>query len=149
MKEKLNKLGLFEVSCDCEKCQNMCKGPCCGSIEDMKKIIEAGYGDRLMLDDVPGPLNQQDELKPALKGYEGKVAPWHLSSEEGCTFWKKGKCELHESGLKPIGGKVAIHSDECPTAMEELDFTKVFEDEWKRQEAKELIELWKRNHLKK
>jgi hypothetical protein len=74
----------------------------------MEALIEAGFGNRLMYDDFP---DGEDMLKPALKGHEGKKAPWETSSARGCTFWKKGLCELHVLGLKPIQGKLAHHSN--------------------------------------
>src|SRR5277367_2632444 len=89
---------VLPTECSCKRCSLMCQGPCCGLVSDMKMLIDKGYGNRLMLDDIAdgdAPL-----LKPALKGYEGKKAPWSTRMPLGCPFWKKGKCELHESGLK-------------------------------------------------
>ena len=98
----------FKLSnCDCKRCQSMCYTPCCGTPEEIEKIMEAGYGDRLCLDDWPGEVT---DIHPALKGYEGGFAPYSVSTKEGCTFWKEGKCELHDKGLKPLGGKYAHHA---------------------------------------
>lgn len=123
--------------CDCERCSRMCRAPCCGTPGDIKKLIEAGYAKRLMLDDLPsGP----DMIKPALKGSEGEEAPWEVSSEKGCTFWKKGKCELHDLNLKPTQGKLVHHSfnREQYEGVEEI-----IRDSWETPEAGNVIEMWK------
>ena len=74
---------LTVTECDCEICSRMCTAPCCGTPEEMQNIIGAGYGDRLCLDEWPG---EGTDLHPALKGFEGSEAPYHVRSEEGCTF---------------------------------------------------------------
>jgi hypothetical protein len=90
----------------------MCHRPCFGTPEDIEKIIEAGFGDRLCLEDNCG-LTEGSHLAiltPALKGGESKRSPATPWSEAGCTFWKHGKCELHNKGLKPTSGKLAHHA---------------------------------------
>jgi hypothetical protein len=90
-----------------------------------------------MLDDYPGA---PDMIKPALKGFEGDTAPWEVASEEGCTFWSEGKCELHNLGLKPLQGKLALHG----ATVEEKDYiSKLVCDSWEGEKAKEAIDLWR------
>lgn len=140
MTDKLNTLteNNFTITeCDCEKCQIMCHAPCCGTPNDILNLIEAGYAKRLCLDDWAG---QPPDIHPALKGYEGNSAPWETKSEEGCTFWKGGKCELHESGLKPLLGKYAHHS------YDESHYNEIEEyvlNSWDTDFGREVIELWK------
>lgn len=100
-------MNILPTECECKECSLMCHAPCCGTHEEMQILIDNGYASRLMYDDLPGgpPM-----LKPALKGYEGKRSPWSTATEEGCTFWKDGKCELHSLRIKPIQGKLAHHS---------------------------------------
>lgn len=136
----IKKLNMFPVQCDCEKCSLMCRCPCCGSVEDFEKIIAAGYADRLMFDDLPSSCDAGPILKPALKGHEGKGAPWGTGSERGCTFWKEGKCELHESGLKPIQGKIAHHDNER-YYYDEL--AEIMKEDWGSMRGMALIEKWK------
>ncbi len=118
----------------------MCHAPCCGTPDEMHKLMEAGYGERLMVDDWPdGP----PMIKPAMKGYEGKISPWNTRSDEGCTFWKEGKCQLHSSGLKPLQGKLAHHS---------LEFNEISAIEnaivaaWETERASEVIDMWKKKY---
>ena len=65
------KLNILESSCACEKCSRMCHAPCLGTPEDMQKLLDAGFGKRLMFDDLPGG---EDLIKPALKGFEGDIS---------------------------------------------------------------------------
>jgi len=135
-------VGKSPSECNCTKCQQMCHAPCCGSVDDFEKLIDGGYANRLMFDDLPSSSDGGDILKPALKGYEGKQAPWETASIKGCTFWKKGKCELHKSGLKPIQGKIATHED-----MDEEYFEKFAETskiDWESDRGLALIERWKK-----
>ena len=129
--------------CSCEKCSQMCHAPCCGTPEDMKKLIDNGYAKRLMYDDLPGGNNM---LKPALKGYEGEKAPWSTSSRFGCTFWKDGKCELHSLGLKPSQGRFAVHN------MPDEDQQKIAEyinDSWSSRKGDKVVKEWKKINIKK
>jgi len=130
-------MNVLPSNCDCEKCSSMCKAPCCGTPEDMQKLINHGYASRLMLDDWPGG---PDMLKPALKGSEGLSAPWEVSTEQGCTFWKNGKCELHDLGLKPIQGKLAHHNNSLEKC-EEIEY--LINNSWKTDESETVVENWK------
>lgn len=134
----MKKIKVLPSECDCEKCSQMCQASCCGTPEDINKLIEAGYADRLMLDDWPGDA---DILKPALKGYESESAPWEVATKEGCTFWKNGKCELHISGLKPTQGKLALHS---LSEDQEQYISELLRDSWNTILAEEIIEKWKK-----
>lgn len=130
-------LDILETSCSCEKCSFMCHAPCCGTPEDMKKLMDAGYAKKLMLDDLPGG---EDMLKPALKGYEGMKSPWDVASKSGCTFWINGMCELHSSGLKPSQGKLAHHS----LNKEQNDkIGEAMNDSWEGGKGDDIIEQWK------
>ncbi len=136
----IDKLDVLPSECSCEKCKVMCHAPCCGSVEDFEKLIDAGYANRLMFDDLPSICDGGDFLKAALKGYEAKQSPWHTSSREGCTFFKNGKCELHDLNLKPILGRLAHHENK-------LDYDKYAElskSDWSTSRGASLIEKWKK-----
>jgi hypothetical protein len=137
---------LLQTECSCKVCQLMCTRPCWGTPEDTQKIIDAGYGDRLGLeyytnDDSPETLM----IQPAVKGYEGKRAPFNPISMEGCSFWKGGLCELHDLKLKPIGGKTAYHKSEYlyPDNNSIVHaLTSEIVDTWKTEEGKALVDKW-------
>lgn len=130
-------IDILKTECACEKCSFMCHSPCCGTPEDIGLLMKAGYTDRLMLDDLEGG---EDMIKPALKGFEGRRSPWATSSKEGCTFWKDGKCELHDLGLKPIQGKLAHHS---LTVRQNDKIGEYINNSWETEEAKQVIRDWK------
>ncbi len=136
-------LEMFPVSeCACDICHKMCHAPCTGTPEEIDAIIEGGYGHRLCLDDWP---NQVTDIHPALKGYEGGKAPFATRSEDGCTFWIHGKCELHNKGLKPLGGKFAHHA--LPDSEWEK-FCSYNEKAWDSEKGRSVIEKWKERFLK-
>lgn len=138
----IDKLGIVPSECSCESCKRICHAPCCGSVEDFEKIIDSGYADRLMLDDLPDISNCGPILKPALKGHEGCQAPWEVRSSDGCTFWNKDrKCDLHDKGLKPIQGRISYHS------AENYDlslFAEINKSDWESERGVALIEKWKK-----
>lgn len=131
---------LKETSCDCEECRSMCHRPCWGTPKELKRLIDAGYSDRLMKDYWTEANGERTEiLSPALKGHEKQGAPFFPRSEKGCTFWKDGLCELHDLGLKPSEGRLAHHSTshdkEC-TLHDEIHQT------WDSDEGRALCATW-------
>lgn len=71
-----------------------------GTPEDIQKIIDAGYKEKLLLSLWEDPKNPETPLPT--------IAP--INGPHGCVFQDKdGLCELHEAGLKPTEGKLAIH----------------------------------------
>jgi hypothetical protein len=138
---------LKPTECACEICKSMCQRPCWGTPEDIKRLIDAGYGDRLMHDYWCAVPNDTPIICPALKGSEGKFAPFIPSSEEGCTFWKDGLCELHEKGLKPTEGKLAYHEHENGE-REPYNLHEAVAQTWMNEEAKELVVSWGTKYFK-
>lgn len=148
--ELLNVISEFpDVECQCWKCQSMCQRPCFGTPDDIQKLIDAGYEDRLCLDNHCGleKCAEIDLLTPALKGRESSFAPLMPSSKEGCTFFKDGKCELHGKGLKPSQGRKAIH-DHRDTKEEEKKYMggklgASISELWKDEKAQKMVEDFK------
>lgn len=86
--------------CSCKVCQNMCThSPCMPNPRDVQKIISAGFADR---------------LKGAIWADIATGMLWPVIMPEqldtGCTFFKDGKCELHDKDLKPMEGRLANHA---------------------------------------
>ncbi len=131
---------ILETQCDCKICSEMCKAPCCGTPQEMQALIDNGLAKKLSFDDYESP-GQIAMIKPALKGHGGKRAPWEVRSERGCAFWKKGKCELHEKGLKPLQGRLANHAyrtEECK------QIESLITESWEDGKGKQVIENWKK-----
>ena len=108
--------------------------PCIGTVEDMEKLIDAGYARNLMLDWWVGedhkaesisksfglskPTRQSKPKKgdnpftedvsyllPAIVGLEAQQAPFTRSGK--CNLLVDNKCSLHDKGLKPTQGQYA------------------------------------------
>jgi hypothetical protein len=106
--------GREPVSCKCAKCKSQCqRTPCLGTPQDIMKLIEAGYKDRLgitawsvgmLVGALPFPI-------PMVQA---------IQTTEGCAFFKDGLCILHEQGLKPTEGKLSHHT----ITIENFEFSK-------------------------
>jgi hypothetical protein len=129
---------------DCARGIRMCyHTPCQGTVEDIERLIDAGYAKNLMLDWWVGEDNKavsigksfgvsEEELKsvrkkdnpftedvmyliPAIVGIEGKQAPFIRSGK--CNLLVDNKCSLHDKGLKPTQGQYAC----CKTQRMSID----------------------------
>lgn len=92
-------------NCSCNDCKSMClNSPCFPTPEDVIRLENNVFGDDLMFTIYVNPLKL--ELYPL-------VAPKSTSIGKlinKCTFLNnEGLCELHNLGLKPTEGKLAIH----------------------------------------
>lgn len=100
----IRKTGRKPIQCKCEKCKNQCRiAPCLGTPEDIEKIIDAGYKDKIF---------DTSWLAGVMMGVTDKEIDMyqaeHIST--GCAFFKDGLCELHDKGLKPTEGRLSHHS---------------------------------------
>jgi hypothetical protein len=142
-----------ETECSCKRCRAMCHRPCWGTPSDIKRLIEAGHGDKLCLENHCGTNKDGNIwfLAPALKGYEGKVAPIMPGSYKGCTFWHYGKCTLHNKGLKPLGGKLAHH--DSPDNARNLEGHEQVGAEitelWNNEESQKIVDAFCKEHALK
>lgn len=99
----IRKTGRKPVECRCERCRTQCKTPCLGTPEDILRLIEAGYGDRLAITEWAVGILHGKLDRPVLMVQA-------IQTEEGCTFFHNGLCELHTLGLKPTEGKLSHHT---------------------------------------
>lgn len=127
-------------SCSCAHCQQMCAVACTPRPEDVRRLIDAGHGGRLMLCVwTHEPL--VEFLTPALKGSEGTDSPHHPVSVGGCTFWNKERlCDLHRAGLKPTEGRLTHHH---PKYQHGKKLTALIMEEWDTEAGRALIADWK------
>lgn len=94
-------------TCSCETCREMCEVPCWPSPEEAKRLIELGYGPKMMVAERWTGLVKDKFISvicPAKPGLEGKD---NNADIDGCVFQKKGLCQLHNV-CKPIEGRLAI-----------------------------------------
>lgn len=90
--------------CSCTICQSMCRTPCLGTPEDIERLVDAGYADRLVPTEWGVGMIVGLISRPIYMLQAETVNGW-------CTFFHNGLCELHSRGLKPIEGKLAHHTD--------------------------------------
>lgn len=100
----MRKTGRKPTECKCQLCKQQCHTPCLGTPEDILRLIEAGYADRLAMTEwwagvVMGVTDHPITMIQAVLGADG----W-------CTFYHDGLCELHDKGLKPTEGRLSHHS---------------------------------------
>lgn len=99
----IRKTGRKPIECRCKTCQAQCMVPCLGTPDDILRLIQAGYGDRLALTHwcVGLLLGKMNYTVPMVQA---------IQTDEGCTFFHDGLCELHDKGLKPTEGRLSYHT---------------------------------------
>ena len=110
------KTGRKPIECKCHLCKRQCHTPCLGTPQDILRLMDAGYIDRLKptmwaagmmmgLTKTPVPLIQAE----CVDGAFGGIIDLGVNSH--CTFQREdGLCELHDKGLKPTEGRLSHHS---------------------------------------
>ncbi|MCC8153099.1 MAG: hypothetical protein LIP01_02105 [Tannerellaceae bacterium] len=109
----IRKTGRKPISCKCQECKKQCKVPCLGTPEDIERLIDAGYGDKVavMSWDVAKLLGRKEDPVYMVQA---------ISTDNGCIFFENGLCILHDQGLKPTEGKLSHHSQ----TLENWEFSK-------------------------
>lgn len=101
----IRKTGKKPVACKCVKCKAQCtRTPCLGTPEDILKLIEAGYADRLASTIWGAGMTMGLMTHPV-----EIVAPLYDHAKGACTFFNNGLCDLHDLGLKPTEGRLSSH----------------------------------------
>lgn len=117
----------MQLDCTCSKCVDLCRfRPGFGHVYEIRAIIDAGFGHRLMLDWFTpdsriDPKHHVYVLAPAVIGYEGKFAPdsdeWEIEpsifnagrAKMGtCASLHNERCLLHYPALKPNQCRLAM-----------------------------------------
>lgn len=100
----IRKSGRKPSNCKCRACKDQCRTPCLGTPQDIMRLIEAGYADKVMptqwlVGMVLGKIDYPIQMVQAIQMDEG----W-------CVFHKDGLCELHNLSLKPTEGRLSHHA---------------------------------------
>lgn len=132
------------TECHCQQCQLMCQTPCWPTPEEVEVLIQKGYGPQLMIEyrieNVDDKSSDIYVICPAIKGYEGKAAPYIFN--EWCTFFEDSLCTLHDKKLKPFEGREADCKAHQPTLRKDVLAL------WNTPKGKEVVESWKEKFLK-
>ena len=127
-------------ACDCDECVAMCeRRPCWPTPDEARKLIHLGYAHRLMRDYWVGDYEQGDTdiIAPAIEGREGRGAPWWPTGR--CTMLTDdGRCALHDTGAKPLEGRMAI----CGDVDEPRDWHGDIAKMWDSDDGRAVVALW-------
>ena len=132
--------------CTCDRCKGMCRSPCLPSPDELKRLMDLGYGEFMMLNyhemqDKAGHWYRVWIPCPANDGFEGKEAPWMPSLEKkGCVLQNKnGLCELHHV-CKPIEAREATCTGSNDGLRERVARM------WDNPQAQSLARIWKKKY---
>lgn len=96
--------GCKPSECSCTQCRNMCHTPCLGTPEDIERLVNVGYADRLVPTEWGVGMIVGLISRPIYMLQADTINGW-------CTFYHNGLCELYDKGLKPTEGKLAHYTD--------------------------------------
>lgn len=105
LRKIIRKTGRKPSECKCQSCKSQCHTPCLGTPEDIQRLIEAGYKDKLkptlwLVGMALGKLDYPIHMIQAIVTDDG----W-------CVFRQNdGLCSLHDKGLKPTEGRLSHHT---------------------------------------
>lgn len=132
-----SQVGKQQVSCNYRECKQMCqRTPCLGTPQDILALINAGYVDKLCytvwaagmaLGHITEPIAMV-QIKAKGKIQDGE-----------CVFFNDGKCDLHDSGLKPTEGKLSHHEHSMKELLKENNLTYQVAIEWCKEENYDVI----------
>ena len=108
MKPKKSLVEKYPASapCSCAVCVSYCRRPGWWTVEGAEAALQAGYGNRMMLE--MGAGNAFAVLSPAFRGNEAAFAAKAFSNQ-GCTFLKNDRCELYGTGHQPLECRFCHH----------------------------------------
>lgn len=140
------KTGRKPIECKCHLCKRQCHTPCLGTPQDILRLMDAGYTDRLKLTEwlagmmmgvtkVPIPLIQPECLDGAFGG------TIDLGVKSHCTFQREdGLCELHDKGLKPTEGRLSHHSTKIDNFKPSKSIGWAVVQEWLDPQNEDVVE---------
>ena len=120
----MQKSGRKPTVCNCERCKAQCHTPCLGTPEDINKLIEAGYQDRL------APTLWAAGMIMGLIDHPIKMLQPKQEDNGWCTFYNDGLCELHDKGLKPTEGRLSHHSIRIDNIVPQKSLSWLVAKEW-------------------
>lgn len=128
--------------CDCDKCKVMCANPCWPTPLDAKKLIDAGYADKMNLRRTQVTLDNGNAYEPvwvlsmADKRYQGEFTDqaWNYCIMQD----DDGHCKIHDTDLKPLEAILAYHDE----SDYDYDLHEWIIESWCNNEALDLIEEW-------
>lgn len=103
MNRIIRKTGRKPCECKCALCKQQCHTPCLGTPQDIERLIDSGYVEKLE------PTFWMVGMTMGVIGFP--VPMLQARIENGyCIFFHDGLCELHDKRLKPTEGRLSHHS---------------------------------------
>ena len=128
------------MDCSCDTCKQMCMHPCWPTPQEAQKLIDTGFGGKMMADYWIGDYGNIYILCPASKGYGGKTAPFNVWGK--CELQDGyGMCALHDLGLKPLEGVMAMHDVPNREIHEEIAMM------WNNNLGEEMVAQWRKQWI--
>lgn len=121
--------------CVCDVCLAYCARPGWWTVEEAARAIDAGYGNRMMLE--IAPELSFGVLSPAFKGCEGSIATNQFAQNK-CTFLINERCELYGTGHQPLECRFCHHERRGLGLKCHADLEK----DWKTSVGQALVERW-------
>jgi hypothetical protein len=121
--------------CACEVCLGYCIRAGWWTVEQAARALEAGYGDRMMLE--VAPELTFGVLSPAFKGCERAIAT-NQFAKNGCNFLKNDRCELFGTGHQPLECRFCHHDRQGLGPKCHADLEK----DWKTPAGQALVQTW-------
>ncbi len=112
-----------------------CVRPGWWTVEQATHALEAGYGNRMMLEIAPELTF--GVLSPSFKGCERSIATNQFANN-GCTFLDHERCELYGTGHEPLECRFCHHDRRGlgPKCHQDL------ERDWKTSAGQALVGNW-------
>ena len=127
-----NQIGKQPIDCNCEKCKQMCqRTPCLGTPQDILALIDAGYVDQLCYTEWAAGMRLGHIMRPIAMV---QIKTKNKGADGECVFFHDGKCDLHESGLKPTEGRLSHHDVSVLELQKEHNLTYQVAIEWCKEE---------------
>ena len=121
--------------CTCDVCIGYCARPGWWTVEQAAQALDAGYGNRMMLEIAPELTF--GVLSPAFKRCERSIAT-NLFARNGCTFFRNERCELFGTGHEPLECRFCHHERQGRGPQCHADLEK----DWKSMEGQTLVDQW-------
>ena len=130
----IRRTGRKPIECKCQECKKQCRTPCLGTPQDILKLVEAGYKDKLM------PTHWAVGLVLGKLSYTIPMIQAIQTDEGWCIFHKDGLCSLHELGLKPTEGRLSHHSLKTENYVFSKGLAYNVAKEWLEQSNSSIVE---------
>ncbi len=136
----IRKTGRKPVQCKCNRCKSQCEvAPCLGTPQDILKLIDAGYADKILPTVWAAGVAMKITDK-IVNIYASTQISRDKIGKGPCIFYKEGLCELHDKGLKPTEGRLSHHSHTPETFTSAKSLSWNVAKEWLDPANKPVIE---------